>query len=399
MKNSKHHKLKPSVRNLLLTLCIVSPQVIFAQANSLQRIDLSGVTLEGSLLATGCPEADAQIQISSKQGTGWLACQTNDKLCVDACQKSSQANVKSFAGKTLGITLDKSFKEPMNQGYMHFVKSVSVLGAPAASDVSPQKAQPPSATPQVPPSNAKVNLPPPKYSDGEIKGFIAKMNSIKPDMNVSQVLSIMGQPMKEQSISNSSPQKIFTYPLSIVVNFYRSSRTGEWQVATPKLYTNPVCQREDGAVQRNVIGAEFVETPGTNCIPQRFFPGPKSDIQGQGGAANWQFLKESGSIKEYFDPKSVKPSGQFKEVLTMDSYYEPMQSFAFGYAYQSSIAVKLVSCDQKRAGKNVFTKQSEYRKGPMGQGPITNKNIPTTENFNDDYWWKENEALTKAVCH
>jgi outer membrane protein assembly factor BamE (lipoprotein component of BamABCDE complex) len=57
-----------------------------------------------------------------------------------------------------------------------------------------------------------------KYSEDEIRSMIVKMNSLQPDMSAKQVISIMGQPIREQLVSNSPPQRILVYPLSIVVS-------------------------------------------------------------------------------------------------------------------------------------------------------------------------------------
>lgn len=111
-----------------------------------------------------------------------------------------------------------------------------------------------------------------KYSDAEVRGLIGKMNSIQPDMTVDQLVSIMGKPIREQVVSASPPQRIFVYPLSIMVSLYRNSRSREWQVSAPALYGTPICQREDGIAQKNAIGAEVTEYPSINCIPRRFGP-------------------------------------------------------------------------------------------------------------------------------
>lgn len=113
-----------------------------------------------------------------------------------------------------------------------------------------------------------------KYSDSEVREYIKKMNAVRTDMTVDQVLAILGRPYREQPVS--STQRIFVYPLSIIVSFYRNSRSGQWQVAAPTLYTNPYCQRVDGAPQTGVLGQDATEYPNVNCIPK---PGSKRQAE------------------------------------------------------------------------------------------------------------------------
>lgn len=113
-----------------------------------------------------------------------------------------------------------------------------------------------------------------KYSDSEVREYVKKMNAVRADMTVDQVLAIMGRPYREQPVS--STQRIFVYPLSIIVSFYRNSQSGKWQVTSPTLYTNPYCQRMDGAPQTGVLGQDATEYPNVNCIPK---PGSKRQVE------------------------------------------------------------------------------------------------------------------------
>jgi uncharacterized membrane protein len=93
-----------------------------------------------------------------------------------------------------------------------------------------------------------------KYSDAEIRNYVAKVNSVRPDMTSTQVTALLGKPVREQVVSDSPPQRIFVFPLSVVVSVYfnRTSRT--WLVTTPTLYGSPLCQREDGLPLKNSLG-------------------------------------------------------------------------------------------------------------------------------------------------
>jgi hypothetical protein len=109
-----------------------------------------------------------------------------------------------------------------------------------------------------------------KYSDSEVRDYVKKMNAVRTDMTVDQVIAILGRPYREQLVSPR--QRIFVYPLSIIVSFYRNSQSGQWQVTAPTLYTNPYCQRMDGAPQAGVLGQDATEYSNVNCIPK---PGSK----------------------------------------------------------------------------------------------------------------------------
>jgi hypothetical protein len=253
-----------------------------------------------------------------------------------------------------------------------------------------------------------------QYSDSQIRSYISKGNSIQPDMTVNQVVSIMGQPVREQLVSNSPPQRILVYPLGIVVSFYRSSRTQEWLVTMPTLYGSPLCQREDGAVQKNAIGAEFVETPGTNCIPKKFGPqAPKSAMPAQKTPAKWQLLKENSPYqsgdgvshpdwKYFYDSGSVSGSGTMKTVRQMESYGGDQRTY-HGNAYRSKLELTMVSCDAEKIqqGKSTLAKLTEYYSGEMGTGAVveTTKNEENDPTMGDYFWHKDYIGLiTKQVC-
>lgn len=234
---------------------------------------------------------------------------------------------------------------------------------------------------------------PAKYSDAQIKSLVAKMKQLKPDMTTQQVVSLLGQPERQQPVS--SKQIILVYPLSIIVSMVQNSRTGQWQVATPALYTNPACRREDGAPQRGALGEEVVELPGTNCIPARFMAGPKSALQQ--AKIDWKVVKDGTSTKEFIDPASIRQQGEVKEVRTLSSYNWLRNSAVFGYEYRSQIQTMLVSCDAQKiqAGKNVASASDESYLGEMASGAVTYRQ----KNSNPAYlYWTDNPELTAAIC-
>jgi len=254
-------------------------------------------------------------------------------------------------------------------------------------------------------ANVHAALAKPKFSDDEIRMQIARMNSIKPDMTMAQVVSILGQPQREQLVS--SAQRILVYPLSIVMSFYRSSRTGQWQVTTPALYGSPVCVKEDGTLQQDRLGATYVEIPGTSCIPVRFFPELVKAGQEKAKAAlgtlaagNWQPLKTDGGVNTYYDARSMKRTGDLVEVKKMTSFDKPTEGGMTTPPYQSRIEVKLVNCAPSLSAqhKNVFGVEDEYYSAAAGKGSVVyrSKTNPTWKK--DPFWWREDEELTTATC-
>lgn len=135
-----------------------------------------------------------------------------------------------------------------------------------------------------------------RYSDSEVREYVRKMNAVRTEMGVEQVLAIMGRPYREQLVS--STQRIFVYPLSIIVSFYRNSHSGQWQVTAPTLYTNPYCQRLDGFPQTGVLGQDATEYPNVNCIPK---PGGKQQTQIAGKQAAQPVKVSSPPVQEKAD--------------------------------------------------------------------------------------------------
>jgi hypothetical protein len=249
-----------------------------------------------------------------------------------------------------------------------------------------------------------------KYSEDEIRSMIVKMNSLQPDMSAKQVISIMGQPIREQLVSNSPPQRILVYPLSIVVSLYLNSRSREWAVSTPKLYGTPLCQTDEGTTQKDAIGASVTEYPAINCIPRKF--GQSSAPQKSGmptakTSASWELLREvpargifSGS-KQYFDAKNVELKGQIKVVRAMYSF-DSVQRVSFAPPYKSYIELTWVSCDQAKidSGENLFYKVTDYYAGDMGTGQLVKSSISKDGYENDALNWQKdyNETFTKKFC-
>lgn len=253
-------------------------------------------------------------------------------------------------------------------------------------------------------ASAHAALPKPKFSDSEIRMQIARMNSIKTDMTTAQVVSILGQPQREQLVS--STQRILVYPLSIVVSFYQNKRTGEWQVTSPALYGSPVCIKETGEVQRDRLGATFVEVPGTDCIPVRFFPelvkarqDKAKAAQGTLSAGTWQPLTVDGGVKTFYDASSMKRTGGFVEVKKMTSFDKPTEGGMTSPPYQSRIEIKLVNCDPALvAQQNVFSLEDELYSAAVGKGNVVQRSKAKPEWQKDRFWWKDDKALTNVAC-
>ncbi|MGZ8290877.1 MAG: surface-adhesin E family protein [Telluria sp.] len=254
-------------------------------------------------------------------------------------------------------------------------------------------------------ASAHAAPPKPKFSDDEIRMQISRMNSIKTDMTVAQVVSILGQPQREQLVS--STQRILVYPLSIVVSFYQSSRTGQWQVTSPALYGSPVCVKETGEPQRDRLGATFVEVPGTSCIPVRFFPelvkarqDKAKAAQGTLGAGTWQPLTVNGGVKTFYDARSMKRTGDLVEVKKMTSFDKPTEGGMTTPPYQSRIEINLVNCDPTLVAqqKNVFTVADEYYSAAAGKGGVVHRSKAKPEWQKDRFWWSDDKELTTVAC-
>lgn len=249
-----------------------------------------------------------------------------------------------------------------------------------------------------------------KYTDDEIRSMIVKMNSLQPDMSAKQVISIMGQPTREQLVSNSPPQRILVYPLSIVVSLYLNSRTREWAVSTPKLYGTPLCQTDEGTTQKDAIGATVTEYPSINCIPRKFGQSSVPQKSGMPTAktpTSWELLREipaRGTLpgsKQYFDAKNVEVKGSIKVVRAMYSF-DSVQRVSYAPPYKSYIELTWVSCDQAKiaSGENLFYKVTDYYAGDMGSGQLVKSSTSKDGDENDTFNWKRdyNDTFTKKFC-
>jgi hypothetical protein len=198
-----------------------------------------------------------------------------------------------------------------------------------------------------------------KYSDAEIRNYMAKVNSVRPDMTSTQVAALLGKPVREQVVSDSPPQRIVVFPLSVVVSFYfnRASRT--WLVTTPTLYGSPLCQREDGLPLKNSLGTEIIDYPSITCIPQRFATNasskPKSPpMAARFSAAKWQLIDKGrggreGSNELYLDTNSIKTIGpRTAEVAILRSFDSSHNDD--GPTYQSEAIQLVISCDDDMWG-------------------------------------------------
>lgn len=255
-----------------------------------------------------------------------------------------------------------------------------------------------------------------KYSDDEIRSMIVKMNSLQPDMSAKQVISIMGQPIREQLVSNSPPQRILVYPLSIVVSLYLNSRTREWAVSTPKLYGTPLCQTDEGTTQKDAIGASVTEYPGINCIPRKFGQSStptavKSGMPAPKTAANWELVREiqpRGDFaggKLYYDNKNVEARGSVKVIRMLYNYNVAQRqsgTYSITPAHKSYIALTWVSCDPAKISSedNLFHKTTDYYSGDMGTGQVVKSNTEKDGAENDSFNWKTdyNKAFTNKFC-
>jgi hypothetical protein len=216
-----------------------------------------------------------------------------------------------------------------------------------------------------------------KYSDAEIGDYIAKMNSVRPDMTVDQVTALLGKPVREEVVSASPPQRIIIFRLAVIVSFRfdRASRT--WRVTAPPLYGSPLCQREDGRPMKNSLGIEIIDYPSITCIPQRFVAnsGSKSKaapLTSQFSNAEWKLIHKGAGGREnsnemYIDSSSMKtiPSGNV-EVTLLRSFDTPRRDE--GPTFQSEISRLVISCNERMWGSTTMQRFA-YE---MGRGKITN---------------------------
>jgi hypothetical protein len=248
-----------------------------------------------------------------------------------------------------------------------------------------------------------------KYSDSEVREYVKKMNSVKADMTVEEVLAIMGRPYREQFVS--STQRILVYPLSIIVSFYQNSQTKKWQVTTPTLYTNPYCQRMDSAPQTGVIGQDATEYPNVNCIPK---PGskpqadetPKPVVKRIAMSSlpkpEWKLLSSFAGIKgvsankTYYDIHPVI-NGKNMMVRTMMTYPTEQGAGHATYRYRSVVYLLLVSCKPSDE-ESLFIKGTESYTGEMGTGNRIAFSDETHLESNKEFWLTDYDGLKKVVC-
>lgn len=248
-----------------------------------------------------------------------------------------------------------------------------------------------------------------KYSDSEVREYVKKMNSLNSGMTVEEVLAIMGRPYREQPVS--STQRIFVYPLSIIVSFYQNSRTRQWQVTTPVLYTNPYCQRMDSAPQTGVLGQDATEYPNVNCIPK---PGTKPQVDETPRPVvrridmsslpkpEWKLLssfagdKWQSASKTYYDTSPVK-NGKNMMVREMMTYPTEQGAGITTYRYRSIVYLLLVSCKSSDA-ESVFIKATESYSGEMGAGNRVNADDSTSQESLKEFWTSGGDGLKKIIC-
>lgn len=205
-----------------------------------------------------------------------------------------------------------------------------------------------------------------KYSDPEIRSYIAKANSVRPEMTLPQVTALLGKPIRDQSVSESPPQHVVVFPLGVVISFYfnRSSRT--WLVTAPPFYGSPLCQREDGRPLKSSLGTDIIDYPSISCIPQRFATnsGSKSKtppVASRFNTAKWVQIDNgvsgiAGRDGMYIDSNSLKTiSPGIVEVTLLRSFSEPQRGF--GPEHQSEIDQLVISCNDsmwKQRGQQQF---------------------------------------------
>lgn len=111
------------MKHILTALLLLASVSTFAGGNP-DKTDMSGQKLEGKLVGSRCPEANAEIQIKTTTQKLWLQCQTNATICSEACSNNTKVMQKRYSGKTLNITLGKSQQWPPANNYVHFIESV-----------------------------------------------------------------------------------------------------------------------------------------------------------------------------------------------------------------------------------------------------------------------------------
>ena len=241
-----------------------------------------------------------------------------------------------------------------------------------------------------------------KYSDTEIGDYIAKMNSVRPDMTVDQVTALLGKPIREQVVSESPPQRIVVFKLSVVVSLYFDQRNRTWRVTAPPLYGSPLCQREDGRPLKNSLGTEIIDYPSITCIPQRFAAGSKSKAPppaSRFSAAKWELIYKGAGFREgsdemYIDRSSIKVIGpRTVEVTLLRSFDSPHEYE--GPTFQSEIHQLVISCNDRMWGSTGMQRFA-YE---MARGNVTADGKPhAAEMRKIDFECSWPDVTAKAVC-
>lgn len=381
-----------------------------------KNTDLTNTKLEGTLVGSQCYEASPEIKLNTPNGQILLGCEANAPICQQACEQPSHALVKNYSGKTLTVTLGKSVKVPVSREWVHTAQEVSIkekIAEQASTIASPTRSTPstPSAANLATAStsskiddgtkaSSKQSLPKPQYTDAQIKTLLDKVSKLKADMPAAGALAIMGQPLREQPISDR--QRILVYPMSLLVNLYLDRQGNGWRIATSKLYTDPFCRYEDGRIQDN-MGQKGIEVPGTNCIPRRFGPsGPASIVPGSIKSSAWQqynkgrYYGDSGYVTfmSFYDPKSIVIDGSLRKVWLLDNY-DSLQSSFTSPPYQSTYAMAEFSCDASQIAQGKFMRKImyEYTYDNMGKGQVVRN-----ERKKDPEWTDGNKDLLSIVC-
>ncbi len=111
------------MKQIITALMLLASVSAFAGSNP-DKTDLSGQKLEGKLVNTRCPEANAELQIKTSTQKLWLQCQSNAPICYEACSNNTKVMLKRYSGKTLNITLGQSQQWPPKNNYLHFIETV-----------------------------------------------------------------------------------------------------------------------------------------------------------------------------------------------------------------------------------------------------------------------------------
>lgn len=113
------------MKHMITSLLLLASVSVFAGGNP-DKTNMTGQKLEGKLVSSRCPEANAEIQIKTSSQKLWLQCQSNAPICSEACSNNTKVMLKRYSGKTLNITLGQSQQWPPKNNYVHFVETVEV---------------------------------------------------------------------------------------------------------------------------------------------------------------------------------------------------------------------------------------------------------------------------------